>query len=123
MAMHTVPKTIFDRSLKLARAPFDAALGVVGGSNSSAKHALDRFEAGLRGATGTLFRDEELTQQGRQASLPRASANVPHACETRPSCVSTRQPAASKKRPSSRTSAPRSYTPRLSGPPSSTAFR
>jgi hypothetical protein len=69
MTMHTVPKTIFNRSLKLARTPFDVALGVTGASDSSAKRALDRIEAGVRSATGTVFRDEELARQGRKASL------------------------------------------------------
>ena len=39
MALPTVTRTVFDRSLKLARAPFDAALGVAGRSDSSARRA------------------------------------------------------------------------------------
>lgn len=66
MSMHTVPKAVFDRSLKLARAPFDAALGAVGASDSAAKHLVDRVEAGARSATGTLFADDELKQEGRE---------------------------------------------------------
>jgi hypothetical protein len=69
MTMHTVPKSALDRSLKLARAPIDAALGVVGASGSAAKHLIDRVEAGARTATGTLFADEELKQEGREVLL------------------------------------------------------
>jgi len=69
MTLHAVPRAVFDRSLKLARAPFDLALGAMGGSDSAAKYALDRLEAGARSATGVLFADEELKQQGRGALL------------------------------------------------------
>jgi hypothetical protein len=69
MTMHTVPKTVLDRSLRLARAPIDAALGVVGASDSAARHLVDRVEAGARSATGTLFADDELKQEGRDVLL------------------------------------------------------
>jgi len=69
MTMRTVPRTIFDRSLKLVRAPFDAALGAVGAADSSAKHMLDRIEAGARSRVGALFADDELRKQGREALL------------------------------------------------------
>jgi hypothetical protein len=69
MTLHAVPKTIFDRSLKLARTPFDAALAVVGASDSAAKHAVDRMEAGARSAGGILFADEELKEQGERGRL------------------------------------------------------
>src|SRR3954452_9111726 len=64
MSMPTIPKTIFNSSIKLARTPIDVALGALGGSDSSAKHMLDRAEAGARSATGVLFRDAELRDQG-----------------------------------------------------------
>jgi hypothetical protein len=69
MTMHAVPKAIFDRSLKLVRAPLDIALGAVGASDSAAKHVIDRVEAGTRSATGVLFADEELREEGRAALL------------------------------------------------------
>src|SRR3954469_25693167 len=69
MSMPTIPKTIFNSSIKLARTPIDVALGALGGSDSSAKHMLDRAEAGARSATGVLFRDPELREQGRAALL------------------------------------------------------
>jgi hypothetical protein len=69
MSLPTVPKAIFNSSLKLARAPFDLALGAFGGSDSQAKHLLDRAEAGARSATGVLFADAELREQGRAALL------------------------------------------------------
>ena len=69
MSMPTIPKTIFNSSVKLARAPFDVALGALGGSDSQAKHLLDRAEAGARSATGVLFADPELREEGRAALL------------------------------------------------------
>ncbi|MGN6663029.1 MAG: hypothetical protein ACTHK6_02300 [Solirubrobacterales bacterium] len=69
MSMPTIPKTIFNSSIKLARTPFDVALGVLGGAESPARHLLDRAEAGARSATGVLFADEELKEQGRTALL------------------------------------------------------
>ncbi|HVD37642.1 MAG TPA: hypothetical protein VNC15_02285, partial [Solirubrobacterales bacterium] len=69
MAMPTVPKTIFNASLKLARAPFDVALGALGGSDSGAKHLIDRAEAGARSATGVIFADPELREEGRAAMV------------------------------------------------------
>ncbi|HEV2727582.1 MAG TPA: hypothetical protein VGV34_04760, partial [Solirubrobacterales bacterium] len=69
MSMPTIPKAIFNSSVKLARAPFDVALGAVGGSDSSVKHLLDRAEAGARTATGVLFADPQLREEGRAALL------------------------------------------------------
>ena len=69
MSMPTVSKTIFNSSVKLARAPFDLALGALGGSDSQARHLLDRAEARARSATGALFADRELKEQGRAALL------------------------------------------------------
>jgi hypothetical protein len=69
MAMPTIPKTVLDRSLKLVRAPFDAALSLTGAADSSATHLLDRIEAGTRSATGVLFHDEELRREGQDLKL------------------------------------------------------
>jgi hypothetical protein len=69
MSLPTVPKTIFNSSLKLARAPFDVAFNALGGQDSQAKHLLDRAEAGARSATGVLFADAELREQGRASLL------------------------------------------------------
>jgi hypothetical protein len=68
MSMSTATRTVFDRSLKLTRWPFDAALGLFGASDSAAKHAVDRLEAGARSATGTLFGDEQLKEEGHRVS-------------------------------------------------------
>src|SRR3954449_7742518 len=69
MSMPTIPKTIFNSSIKLARMPADLALGALGGSDSGAKNLVDRAEAGARSATGVLFRDQELREEGRAALL------------------------------------------------------
>jgi hypothetical protein len=69
MALPAAPRAVFDRSLKLARAPLDMALRVTGGRESPAKFALDRVEAGARSATGAFFRDDDLKQEGRRALL------------------------------------------------------
>jgi len=69
VSVSKVPRTIVDRSLKLARAPIDAALGVTGASESQAKHLVDRIEAGARSASGVLLADEELKEQGRAVLL------------------------------------------------------
>lgn len=69
MSMPTISKTIFNSSIKLARTPFDLAIGALGGSESQAKHLIDRAEAGARSATGVLFRDEELREEGRTVLL------------------------------------------------------
>lgn len=67
--MTTIPKTIVDQSLKLARVPFDVVLRPFGGSDTSAGHFVDRAEAGARSAAGMLFADEELKEKGRAAFL------------------------------------------------------
>ena len=69
MAMPTLPKTVFDRSLKLARAPLDAALSVTGTAESPGKRLLDQIEASTRSATGVLFHDDELRREGRAVRL------------------------------------------------------
>ncbi len=77
MSMSTATRTIFDRSLKLSRWPFDATLDLVGASDSAAKHAVDRLEAGARSATGTLFGDRQLKEEGNRVS--RATEQREHA--------------------------------------------
>jgi NADH dehydrogenase [ubiquinone] 1 alpha subcomplex assembly factor 7 len=69
MTLHAVPKAVFNGSVKLARTPVDATIGVLGGSDSRVKHLVDRAEAGARSAVGTLFADEELREEGRSARL------------------------------------------------------
>lgn len=69
MSVSRVPRTIVDRSLKLARAPIDAALSVTGASESQAKHFVDRLDAGARSASGVLLADQELKEQGRAVLL------------------------------------------------------
>jgi hypothetical protein len=69
VSVSKVPRTIVDRSLKLARAPIDAALSVTGASESPAKHLVDRLEAGARSASGVLLADRELKEQGRAVLL------------------------------------------------------
>src|SRR3954465_11798553 len=69
MSLPTIPKTIFNSSIKLARMPADLALGPLRGSDSGAKNLVEPAEAGARSATGVLFRDEELREEGRAALL------------------------------------------------------
>src|SRR5436305_14530836 len=69
MSLPTIPKRIFNSSIKLARTPADIALGALGGSESQAKNLIDRAEAGARSATGALFADRELREEGRAALL------------------------------------------------------
>jgi hypothetical protein len=70
MALPTMPKTIFEGSLSLARAPLDAALKVAGsGPDSAANQALDRVEASARNAVGTIFRDEGLRRDAQRQTI------------------------------------------------------
>jgi hypothetical protein len=69
MSLHTIPRAIFNGSVKLARMPFDATLGALGGADSKLTHLLDRTEAGARSAVSTLFADEDLRKEGRAALL------------------------------------------------------
>jgi hypothetical protein len=69
MAMPALPKRVFNGSLKLARTPIDAALDLSGHADSAAKYGLDRLEAGVRSATGVLFRDQQLQEQGSRSRL------------------------------------------------------
>jgi len=58
--MTSIARTVVDRSLKLARAPLDMALGVAGASRSPAKLAVDRVEAGVRRTAGVVLGDRGL---------------------------------------------------------------
>jgi hypothetical protein len=69
MSFTTIPKTIVDQTLKLARAPLDVALRPFGGSASSAGQFVDRAEAGARSAAGTILADNELKEKGRASML------------------------------------------------------
>ena len=72
MALNKVTKTVVDRSLKVARTPVDLALKAAGASKSPAKLALDRAEAGVRGAAGTVLRNPKLKQEAESRELAAA---------------------------------------------------
>src|SRR3954449_8711664 len=90
MSLPTIPKTIFNSSIKLARTPVDLALGAFGGSESGAKNLVDRAEAGARSATGVLFRDEELREEGPPPSWRRKRAGGRSPCASEPRWRSAR---------------------------------
>lgn len=69
MALPGPAKAIFDLGLRTGRVPADLALRASGQSDSPLELALDRVEAGIRGAAGVIFADEELKEQGRRGHL------------------------------------------------------
>lgn len=81
MNTRTIPRAAIDGSIKLARLPFDAALGVLPGREkgqaAAAKVALDRADAQVRATAGTLLGDRALREDAarrRQAADERAKA-------------------------------------------------
>jgi hypothetical protein len=69
MALPGPLKTLFDLGLRTGRLPADLALRASGRADSQLELTLDRFEAGLRGAVGILFTDEELKEQGQRGRI------------------------------------------------------
>lgn len=69
MTMASIARTVVDRSLKLARAPLDMALGVAGMSRSPAKLAVDRVEAGVRKTAGVVLGDRGLKRDAERREV------------------------------------------------------
>jgi hypothetical protein len=69
MALPGPAKTLFDVGLRLTRAPVDLTLQLAGRTDSTLELTVDRLEAGVRSATGVLFGDEELREQGARGRL------------------------------------------------------
>jgi hypothetical protein len=59
-------RSAFDLGLRSSRMPLDAALHLTGRSNTIHQLRLDRAEAGVRIAVGSLLGDEELLAQGER---------------------------------------------------------
>lgn len=64
MALPGPAKTLFDVGLRLTRTPVDITLQITGRTDTALELTVDRLEAGVRSATGVLFADEELKEQG-----------------------------------------------------------
>jgi hypothetical protein len=69
MSLKGVTKSVVDRSLKVARTPVDLTMKAAGASRSPAKLAVDRAEAGIRGAAGTILRNPGLKQDAKRREL------------------------------------------------------
>src|SRR5215217_9056924 len=79
MTLNTIPRTLVSGALSVVRLPADGLLLVAGRGRfgSSLRFALDRGDAGLRAAAGTLLRDDELVDDAhrrRQAAEEREQA-------------------------------------------------
>lgn len=72
MNMQAIPRTLISSSLRLIRLPIDGALRLGGNSTNGARLAVDRVDAGVRGAAGVLLRDDALTED---AFLRRSAAD------------------------------------------------
>jgi hypothetical protein len=72
MNSHSISRTVVNSSLRLVRLPIDGVLRLGGDSTAEALIAVDRAEAGVRGAVGVLLRDEVMT---RDADLRRSAAD------------------------------------------------
>ena len=69
MSLKGATKSVVDRSLKVARTPVDLTIKAAGASRSPAKLAVDRAEAGIRGAAGTILRNPGLKQDAHQREI------------------------------------------------------
>src|SRR4051812_27571802 len=66
MDLQVIPRTIVNRSLDLARLPYDTAARVFGRGNEWPPIiAVDRVDATVRDAAGRLLRDERLVADAR----------------------------------------------------------
>jgi hypothetical protein len=75
MSLHPVPKTIFNSSLKLARAPFDVALGALGGSKerqAKVGEAAEEAAADARRKAEQQRRKAEKRRREREARAAKA---------------------------------------------------
>jgi hypothetical protein len=69
MALPGPAKTLFDVGLRLSRTPVDITLQLAGRTDTALELTVDRLEAGVRSATGVLFGDEELREQGARGRI------------------------------------------------------
>jgi hypothetical protein len=69
MALPGPAKTLFDVGLRLTRTPVDITLQVTGRTDTALELTVDRLEAGVRSATGVIFGDDELKEQGARARI------------------------------------------------------
>src|SRR2546423_11246336 len=79
MTLLTIPRMAIGGYLKLIRLPLDGMLALTGGGDSAAavKLAIDRVEATVRGAVGSMLGDDALKADGRrrgEASVERERA-------------------------------------------------
>jgi hypothetical protein len=69
MALPGPAKTLFDVGLRLSRTPVDITLQLAGRTDTALELTVDRLEAGVRSATGVLFADDELKEQGARGRI------------------------------------------------------
>jgi hypothetical protein len=69
MALPGPAKALFDVGLRLSRTPVDITLQITGRTDTALELIVDRLEAGVRSATGVLFADEELKEQGARGRI------------------------------------------------------
>jgi hypothetical protein len=69
MALPGPAKTLFDVGLRLSRTPVDLTLQIAGRTDTTLELTVDRLEAGVRSATGVLFGDKELREQGARGRI------------------------------------------------------
>lgn len=69
MALPGPAKTLFDVGLRLLRTPVDITLQLAGRTDTALELTVDRIEAGVRSATGAIFGDEELKEQGARGRI------------------------------------------------------
>jgi hypothetical protein len=69
MALPGPAKALFDVGLRLSRTPVDITLQIAGRTDTALELTVDRLEAGVRSATGVLFGDEELKEQGSRGRI------------------------------------------------------
>jgi hypothetical protein len=69
MALPGPAKSLFDVGLRLSRTPVDITLQLTGRTDTTLELTVDRLEAGVRSATGVLFADEELKEQGARGRI------------------------------------------------------
>jgi hypothetical protein len=74
MDLHVIPRTVIDRSIRMARLPLDVAIDLIEGSDpvGPAHIAVDRTDASARELFGRITGDEKLVSEAAQK---RAAAN------------------------------------------------
>ena len=69
MALPGPAKALFEVGLRLSRTPVDITLRLADRTDTPLELTVDRLEAGVRSATGVLFGDQELREQGARGRL------------------------------------------------------